>query len=312
MSGKQCAGLRRLEGVPIEQTGPVMAFAAGHLDGDISLAALAAKAGLSPFHLHRVFAATAGETPKQFTLRLRLERAAALLLTRDDSVLDIAMACGFGSHEAFCRAFRKRFGMPPRAYRKRGFPWGADRAQAEAHAAVVKRAGPCVGLFRLAEGRESGERDMAYTIVKKEIAAQPVLVVRRRARPDRIAAALGEALGQVFLFAQKNGAAIVGQPFTRYIEWGPGLLTIEAGLPVAAVCKGEGEVVAGELPGGTAAATVHTGPYDKLNGAHAALQVWIEEQGLKAVGAPWEVYVTDPADYPDPADWKTELLWPIG
>jgi hypothetical protein len=29
-------------------------------------------------------------------------------------------------------------------------------------------------------------------------------------------------------------------------------------------------------------------------------------------GAAWEVYVTDPADYPDPKDWKTELLWPLG
>jgi len=30
-----------------------------------------------------------------------------------------------------------------------------------------------------------------------------------------------------------------------------------------------------------------------------------------AAGAPWESYVTDPADYPDPADWKTEIFWPV-
>lgn len=57
--------------------------------------------------------------------------------------------------------------------------------------------------------------------------------------------------------------------------------------------------------------TTHTGPYDKLTKAHAAIQMWIAEQGRVPAGAPWESYVTDPADYPDPADWKTEIFWPI-
>jgi transcriptional regulator GlxA family with amidase domain len=60
---------------------PVLAFAAAHLDEDVSLGVLAERAGLSPFHLHRVFRKTAGEAPKQYTLRLRLGRAAAMLLT---------------------------------------------------------------------------------------------------------------------------------------------------------------------------------------------------------------------------------------
>ena len=79
----------------LKQVQPVMAFAAAHLDEDVSLAALAGQAGLSAFHLHRVFSAAAGETPKQFTLRLRLARAAAMLLTTGDSVLDVALDCGF-------------------------------------------------------------------------------------------------------------------------------------------------------------------------------------------------------------------------
>src|SRR3982750_919242 len=110
---------------------PVMAFAAEHLEDDVSLAALARKARLSPFHLHRMFLRVAGETPKQFTLRLRLGRAAVLLLTGQESVLDVALACCFQSHEAFIRAFRRRFGMTPSAYRERGFIGGADAEQAK-------------------------------------------------------------------------------------------------------------------------------------------------------------------------------------
>src|SRR5271170_6089716 len=116
-----------------KQVQPVLAYATGHLDEDVSLRALAGQAGLSAFHLHRVFSAAAGETPKQFTLRLRLGRAAAMLLATADSVLDIALTCGFQSHEAFCRAFRKRFSLTPRAYRASGFAGGVGTPYAIEH-----------------------------------------------------------------------------------------------------------------------------------------------------------------------------------
>ena len=54
------------------------------LDANVSLDALAERAGWSPFHLHRAFTRMVGETPKQYTLRLRLEGAAARLLASDD------------------------------------------------------------------------------------------------------------------------------------------------------------------------------------------------------------------------------------
>jgi AraC family transcriptional regulator len=298
---------------PLKRVQPVMAFASGHLDEDLSLAALADRAGLSAFHLHRVFSAAAGETPKQFTLRLRLDRAAAMLLATEESVLNVALSCGFQSHEAFCRAFRKRFGLAPSAYRARGLMGGVDRARAGRHTALVISIGPCLRLFHTVENGRSQKKEMVYSITKKEIAPQPVLVVKRRVKPAEIATTLAEVLGYVFLHAQRNGIALAGQPFTRYLEWGPGLLTIEAGLPVGAHAgeASEGEIRAETLPGGFVATTVHTGSYDKLTEAHAAVQQWIEAQGLTAAGAPWECYVTDPADYPDPKDWKTEIFWPL-
>src|SRR5580698_7634668 len=131
----------------LKQVQPVLAFASGHLDEDLSLEALAGQAGLSAFHLHRMFSAAAGETPKQFTLRLRLGRAAAMLLTTEDSVLDIALGCGFQSHEAFCRAFRKRFQMTPSDYRTRGFANASDAPHAAGHLVLVDQIGPCIKLF---------------------------------------------------------------------------------------------------------------------------------------------------------------------
>ncbi len=308
----------------LRQVQPILAYAAAHLDDDVSLVALAAQAGLSPYHLHRVFSAAAGETPKQFTSRLRLGRAAVMLLTGDDSVLDVALSCGFQSHEVFSRAFRRRFGMAPSAYRERGFVTGADATQAGDHASAVGRIGPCVGLYHLSEDGRTHRNDMTYSIVKKELSPQPVLIVRRRVKRSEIATAIGQMLPHVFQYAQQNGIALSGLPFTRYPEPGLGLMTIEAGMRVAASgqdanqidpawtqTSGEGGVVAETLPGGPAAFTTHTGMYDKLVDAYAALQEWIEAQGLVAAGAPWESYVTDPTDYPDPKDWKTEVFWPL-
>jgi effector-binding domain-containing protein/dienelactone hydrolase len=155
---------------------------------------------------------------------------------------------------------------------------------------------------------------MSYSISKKEIPAQPVLVVRRRIKPAEVASTLADVLGHTFQHAQQNGIALDGQPFTRYLEWGPGMWTIEAGMPVkahASSAPAENDIRADTLPGGLVATTTHTGPYDKLGEAHATLQQWIETEGLSASGVPWEVYVTDPAQHPDPNDWKTDVFWPI-
>jgi AraC-like DNA-binding protein/effector-binding domain-containing protein len=297
---------------PFQRVLPILGFAAAHLDEDLSLGALAEQAGLSTFHLQRVFRTAAGETPKQYTLRLRLSRAAVMLVTGGESVLDIALACGFQSHEAFCRTFRRRFGKTPTAYRERGFATTVDRSQARKHAEIVNTVGPCIGLFHIGENRRSPENEMAYSITKKELTPQPVLIVRRRVKRSEIAATIGEVLPKIFIYAQQNGIALAGLPFTRYVEMGPGLITMEPGMRVTSTgAASEGDVIADTLPGGPAATTIHTGPYDKLSEAYAAIEQWMETEGLSGAGAPWESYLNDPSDYPDPKDWKTEVFWPL-
>jgi AraC family transcriptional regulator len=289
----------------------VVAYAAAHLDEDVSLSALARHAGLSSFYLHRVVSAATRETPKQLTLRLRLARAAVLLLTSDDSVLDVALDCGFQSHEVFCRAFRRRFGIAPREYRDRGFAERLTGEQVAGHASLVESVGPCIGLYQFHE-MSSPRSEMAYSIATKQLQPQPVLTMKRRMKQSEIALNLGEMFGRVFQFAQQNGLALAGAPFARYVVMGPGLMTVQAGLPlVAAPAAAPEDLVVDTLPGGLAAMTVHVGSYDTLRDTHAAIEEWIEAQGLTPDGAPWESYVTDPGQYPDQKDWKTEVYWPV-
>lgn len=73
---------------------------------------------LSRFHLDRVVSATGGEPPERMRRRLLLERAAYCLATSDAPVLDIALEAGFGSHEAFTRAFTREYGAAPSRWRQ--------------------------------------------------------------------------------------------------------------------------------------------------------------------------------------------------
>lgn len=80
---------------------------------------------------------------------------------------------------------------------------------------------------------------------------------------------------------------------------------------MATAVTGEGDVKSGALPGGPTAVAMHAGPYDQLSETYAALERWIEANGLRTAGAPWESYITDPAEHPDPGDWRTEVYWPV-
>lgn len=101
----------------VTQLLPVLVQIQARLDEDLALDRLARLAGLSRFHFLRQFRALTGETPKQYVLRLRIERAALRLLLVRSSVLDVALDCGFQNHETFSRAFKRRFGTSPSEYR---------------------------------------------------------------------------------------------------------------------------------------------------------------------------------------------------
>lgn len=160
---------------------------------------------------------------------------------------------------------------------------------------------------------------MSYTVTKKELLPQAALIGRRRVDRSEIAKAIGEILPRAFRYAQEQGLTISGRPFARYMDVGPGLLTIEPGIPVASagahahdgLSSDESKVMTATLPGGPAACTIHAGSYEGLRAAYGALEAWIESNGYVPSGAPWESYLTDPAEHPDPKDWRTEVVWPI-
>jgi len=88
-------------------------------DHDQTAEQLAARLCFSRFHLDRVISSVAGEPPRRFRRRILLERAAYRLLSTDRTILDIAVEAGYGSHEAFTRAFTTAYGVTPAAFRRK-------------------------------------------------------------------------------------------------------------------------------------------------------------------------------------------------
>ncbi|MFZ4398747.1 MAG: AraC family transcriptional regulator [Bacteroidales bacterium] len=89
-----------------------------NLTADISLETLARIANYSAFHFQKIFLLAISETPKQYVMRLRLERAAHYLKVFPDlPIYDIAMGCGFSSPSVFSRAFRNYYKLTAEKFR---------------------------------------------------------------------------------------------------------------------------------------------------------------------------------------------------
>jgi AraC-like DNA-binding protein/effector-binding domain-containing protein len=281
------------------------------IEGSLTLAGIAAQAGKSRFHFHRDFRKRLGETPRKFIERLRLDQAAARLIGSTDSVCQIALQCGFSSHEVFTRAFRRQFGCAPRRYRATAMPRVPPAVRAK-HIALSTQIGPCIHLFHFPLRHSTRKSTMpTISVARQQYAGQHILLIRRKiSRPD-LEGMLSECFGKLYAHGAKAGLPIAGWPVARYLSVGPGLWTVEAAMPVASAAKAEGEMEPGVLPAGPAAFGIHAGPYEQLPETYAAIEKWMEANGVRPGGAPWESYVTDPAEHPDPSDWRTEVYWPL-
>jgi effector-binding domain-containing protein len=116
------------------------------------------------------------------------------------------------------------------------------------------------------------------------------------------------------------GGEGVGPPYGRYHTYGPTIVDVEIGFPVARIPDGTpalasvaaGEIGASELPAGPVARTVHRGSYDGLKDTYDRLHDWIHAQpGWDDSDGPWESYVDMPSPDGDNAQVRTEVCWPL-
>lgn len=257
---------------------PLLVHVQANLAGDLGLQVLARRAGLSASHFHRTFTAAVGETPRALVERLRLERAALRLLLHDDTVLEIALDCGYAHHETFTRAFRRAYGVPPELYRDHDRPRTASRTEAA-------RAGSSApGTFELS----------STTVVRLRPAH--LACVRHHGPYDAVPQRIFDQL-QAWADRQRPPGPRVwmGIGHDAPGTTPPHRLRFDAALVVPGPVEQRDGVFHQLLPAGEYAATTHAGALDTLPGGYEVIfarAVALPRHRL--VGLPAvEVYRTD-------------------
>jgi effector-binding domain-containing protein len=144
---------------------------------------------------------------------------------------------------------------------------------------------------------------------------QPYVGIRTQVTMKQFKAVIPLLLGEVFAWLEKQGVEPAGAPFMRlHVINMAANMDVELGVPVATAVPGDGRVSAGAIPAGRYASLIYTGNGVKAN---KALLDWAAEQGIvwdrwddengDAFRSRIETYLTDPAEEPNQAKWKTEV-----
>ena len=263
-----------------------------HLDGPLPLETLAQVAGFSPHHFHRRFRDGFGEAPAAYVRRLRLERAAWRLQLHTDSILAIALDCGFRDHATFSRAFRSRYGTSPRAYRQsRRLPARAQRS------------------------REEAEIQLDYSLSPTRIRTLQVgtiAFVRHTGPYETVDPGLWSVLDA---WAEKRGLpserALLGIAHDAPGITAPEHLRFDAAVTVPPGTAGEGLIMTAALPSYRCAVATHVGSYATLPDAYPKIFAYALAAAPDLVGLPVIEVYDDQTISLDRKVSRTEIHLPI-
>jgi AraC-like DNA-binding protein len=108
---------RHAHALPPHRMAKVAAYVRDNLDGPITLAAMAAAAGMSPMHFAATFRVATGKRPHHYLIEERIRRAKALMRGTRHTLTEIAMATGFNTQAHFTTVFKRFTGATPSAWR---------------------------------------------------------------------------------------------------------------------------------------------------------------------------------------------------
>jgi len=276
----------------------VLEYIDRRLDEQLELDTLAKVANFSSFHFHRVFTAWFGETLGEYVRRRRLEMAALRLVAQPRlPVLEVALSVGFGSTEAFARAFKARFGSTPTAWRSSQL---SNRDQLKSK--LDQAAAPASGKHG----------SMKVTIVDR----QPTTVAYLR-----YIGPVGKPVSDFWIskvdpWMQTNG--LYGRPRYGISHDDPGITAPEKVRYDAAVEVPENFVGAGDhqltvIPGGKCAVGKFKGTDKQIGEAWDwLLRDWLPGSGMQLDSRPsFEHYPVEASFDPKTGEFESEICIPV-
>ncbi|EMD25787.1 MerR family transcriptional regulator [Amycolatopsis azurea] len=140
---------------------------------------------------------------------------------------------------------------------------------------------------------------------------QPIACLTIETPLSGLAERIGPAYARLFAALDAQGVTPAGPPGTRYRTDDPDGLSVELFVPVDGPVRDDGEIGAGELPGGLLAATIHEGGYEDVETAYRSLGRWIAERDRVPTGPAEELYLVAPGPSVAPEGYRTEIAWPV-
>lgn len=264
----------------------VLAHIDSHIDQALNTESLANVAHFSPYHFHRLFTAWTGETLGEYLRRRRVEVAAMRLVSQPRlSILSAALSVGFGSAEAFTRAFKLRFGCPPTTWRE----LEAKRRFQKSNLSQVNRKDNqdrLGGLVKNDASNQPKEATMNVQIVNRS----PVKIAYLR-HTGPYGAAISEFwMDTVAPWMIEND--LMNRPRYGISHDDPGIASpsncrYDAGVEIGEghICSGNAQYV--EIPGGRYAVLGFKGTPDKFGDAWASLlRDWLPSSSMQLDARP--------------------------
>jgi AraC family transcriptional regulator len=272
-----------------------------HLAEELPLEHLARIAMFSPFHFHRVFRTTTGETLAAFVQRQRLERAAVSLIHHpDQSVLAVALDHGFASAAGFARAFRGHFGMSATEWRAGGARRWSKRGK------PIRKTGK-------AKAPGSGQ-DRPMRVVIQELPACRVAYMRQVGPygPAGIPALWNRFRKWIGTHGLAADSLRIGIGHDDVWVTPPGKCRYDACVVLPPDFEGDRLVNVMELPGGRYAMSPYAGTAHRISQAWDGLyRSWLPDSGYEPDDRPClELYRGNP-QAGNPARFRADLCVPV-
>ena len=278
-----------------------------HLSEPLSLEQVSSQACYSPYHFHRIFKATMGETLNRYIQRLRVEKAAASLLMTRTSITEIALACGFSCSAAFARTFKEHYGISAGTWRS-----GQGKHKSKIHqrlrnipeAAAIK---PVYTASKPIQWRIYMNETLSTTVRIEELEPMEVAYLRHMGPYQGNEELFSRLFTQLFAWAGPRG--LINFPKTRILSvyhdneplTDDDKLRLSVCMTVPEETPAEGEVGRMRIEGGTYAIAPFTlEPKEYVKAWDMVFSQWFPASGYQSDDRPcFEVYLNSPDDHPE-------------
>jgi len=290
----------------------VVDYIDGHLDEEHSLDKLSQVAHFSPFHFHRIFRVLTGETINNYVKRIRLQRAASMLLgDPGQSVSEVSALCGFNSTAVFCRAFKSHYGLSTGDFRNHHLEQERKNGQS---ASNNGQSSTDPSMYFSEEFMNLNRNmNMEQNITVKDMPAMDLIYCRHTGPFDQI----GGAYEKLFKWAGPRGLLRFPETKTLTVYHDdPKVVDIQkmrqsACITVDENAKPEGEFGKMHLPGCKCAVGSFKVKPHQFGEAWDAVCRWMADSGYQpSDGYPFEYYPEEHTDE-NPPTFTVDICVPV-